>query len=178
LQIKASGINSTIHINENELIINRPGGLLSANLKGNTIIPYQRILNVQAIDPPAATRGYIYVQLASNPPTLSFMKAASSPNAIFFDRKHMREYVTLRKLLLEKLSENRLSLESDPASGIKCPNCHSTQITANQSGYSYGKAAAGAILIGAVGFLVGGMGSKKILVTCLNCGHSWQPGQH
>jgi len=63
-----------------------------------------------------------------------------------------------------------------PAGSIKCPQCGSTQITGTKKGYSGGKAVGGALLLGPLGLLVGLHGSKKIMITCLNCGHQWKPG--
>lgn len=60
---------------------------------------------------------------------------------------------------------------------IKCPKCNSANISANKKGFGVGKAAAGAVLLGPVGLLGGFMGSDKVIITCLNCGHSWEPGK-
>lgn len=43
---------------------------------------------------------------------------------------------------------------------IRCPKCHSTQITTGQRGYS---------------MVWGFWGSGKTMNRCANCGHSWQP---
>jgi predicted nucleic-acid-binding Zn-ribbon protein len=59
---------------------------------------------------------------------------------------------------------------------LKCPKCQSTQLSANKKGFSAGKAAAGAILTGGIGLAAGAIGSNKILITCLNCGHEFKPG--
>jgi predicted RNA-binding Zn-ribbon protein involved in translation (DUF1610 family) len=59
---------------------------------------------------------------------------------------------------------------------ITCPHCGSTQITANKKGFSAGKAIAGDLLLGPVGLLAGTAGRNKIIITCLNCGQQWQPG--
>ncbi len=59
---------------------------------------------------------------------------------------------------------------------IKCPKCGSSQISVNNKGFGLGKAAAGGILLGPVGLLGGLIGSKKIKITCLKCGHSWKVG--
>jgi len=64
-----------------------------------------------------------------------------------------------------------------PDSTIKCPRCGSSQVHAGNKGFGLGKAAAGGILLGPVGLLGGLIGSKKIMVTCLNCGHKWQAGR-
>jgi ssDNA-binding Zn-finger/Zn-ribbon topoisomerase 1 len=61
---------------------------------------------------------------------------------------------------------------------IKCPKCASTSIHADKKGFSTGKAVAGT-LIGnpVVGALAGTHGSNKIIMTCLNCGHEFKPGE-
>jgi len=60
---------------------------------------------------------------------------------------------------------------------IKCPKCGSNQITANKKGFSGGKAVAGVVLTGGIGLLAGTIGSKNILITCLNCGNQFKPGE-
>lgn len=64
----------------------------------------------------------------------------------------------------------------DSAPDIKCPKCSSTQITANKKGFSGTKAVGGALLTGGIGLLAGTIGSNKVVITCLNCGHKWKPG--
>jgi ribosomal protein S27E len=59
---------------------------------------------------------------------------------------------------------------------IRCPKCGSTQLTANKKGFGLGKAAAGGILLGPVGLLGGLIGAGQITITCLKCGHTFQPG--
>jgi tellurium resistance protein TerD len=66
--------------------------------------------------------------------------------------------------------------KEDP-DAVKCPKCKSTQITAGNKGFSAGKAVAGAVLTGGVGLLAGFLGSKKVMVTCLKCGHKWEAGK-
>jgi RNA polymerase subunit RPABC4/transcription elongation factor Spt4 len=56
---------------------------------------------------------------------------------------------------------------------LKCPKCGSTHITSNKKGYSAGKAIAGVVLAGGIGLLGGFLGSGKVKITCLKCGHSW-----
>mgnify|MGYP004498107131 FL=1 len=57
---------------------------------------------------------------------------------------------------------------------VCCPMCKSTQIVANKKGFGLGKAAAGGLLLGPIGLLGGVIGSGKIVVTCLKCGHKWK----
>ena len=59
---------------------------------------------------------------------------------------------------------------------IKCPKCGSTQLTANKKGFSGAKAVGGAFLTGGIGLLAGTIGSNKIKITCLACGHQFRPG--
>ncbi|QJB32120.1 hypothetical protein HF324_12275 [Chitinophaga oryzae] len=59
---------------------------------------------------------------------------------------------------------------------VHCPKCNSTQITANKKGFSAGKAVVGALLTGGIGVLAGGIGSGKVIITCLACGHQFKPG--
>lgn len=60
---------------------------------------------------------------------------------------------------------------------IKCPKCGSSQISANKKGFSAGKAVAGAIVAGGIGLAAGGIGSDKVIITCLKCGHQFKPGE-
>lgn len=64
----------------------------------------------------------------------------------------------------------------EQANEIRCPKCGSNQVTANQKGFSGGKALVGGILTGGVGLLAGTIGSKKIIITCLSCGNEFKPG--
>ncbi len=60
---------------------------------------------------------------------------------------------------------------------LMCPKCRSTQLTDGKKGFSAGKAVAGAVLTGGVGILAGAIGSNKTVITCLNCGHKFKPGE-
>ncbi len=60
---------------------------------------------------------------------------------------------------------------------IHCPRCNSTQLTTNKKGFSGKKAVAGAVLTGGIGLLAGTLGSNKIIITCLNCGKQFKPGE-
>lgn len=59
---------------------------------------------------------------------------------------------------------------------IKCPKCGSEQITANKKGFSGKNAVAGALVTGGIGLLAGTIGSNKVKITCLKCGHVFNPG--
>jgi ribosomal protein L32 len=65
--------------------------------------------------------------------------------------------------------------ETAPGVNIKCPKCGSTNIAAGEKGFSLGKAAVGALLLGPAGLLGGMAGRKKIEIACRSCGHRWIP---
>ena len=58
---------------------------------------------------------------------------------------------------------------------IKCPKCGKSNTlemaSERQGGFSCGKAAVGAILLGPVGLIGGLLGKKKIIYQCSNCGY-------
>lgn len=60
---------------------------------------------------------------------------------------------------------------------IKCPKCGSEQITGGNKGFGLGNAVKGGLLLGPIGLLGGLVGSKKVMVSCLACGHSWEAGK-
>lgn len=60
---------------------------------------------------------------------------------------------------------------------LRCPRCGSSQLHAGDKGFGLGKAAVGGLLVGPVGLLGGLIGSKKLIITCLQCGHKWQAGK-
>jgi tellurium resistance protein TerD len=68
------------------------------------------------------------------------------------------------------------SSSQDPDAPVRCPKCHSAQVTANKKGFGLGNAAVGGLLLGPVGLLGGLIGGSQIKITCLKCGHVFQPG--
>ena len=79
---------------------------------------------------------------------------------------------------LDKKEEIKKKVEENKTNGIvSCPKCASTSITAQKKGFGTGKAVLGATTIGALGVVAGGIGSNKVEITCLNCGHKWKPGK-
>lgn len=97
----------------------------------------------------------------------AFKREKAEREQYWIDREQQR-----KQDLLDRSKQPR-----DYDNQIKCPVCDSTQITAGNKGFGLGKAAAGGILLGPVGLLGGLIGSKKIIVTCLNCGNQWKPGE-
>lgn len=53
----------------------------------------------------------------------------------------------------------------------KCPKCGSTSLQARKKGVSVGKAVTGALLVGPLGLVAGGIGMNKVEIVCLNCGN-------
>lgn len=58
---------------------------------------------------------------------------------------------------------------------LHCPKCYSTNLHVDKKGFSGGKALAGAVVAGGIGILAGTIGSQDIDVTCLKCGHKFNP---
>lgn len=77
----------------------------------------------------------------------------------------------------EKQEEKARLKQMDKEGVAYCPRCHSTNLTANKKGFGFGKAVVGTILAGPLGAAAGGIGSGKVRLTCLKCGHQFKPGQ-
>lgn len=71
---------------------------------------------------------------------------------------------------------NTQNEEEDTEEYVFCPKCMSTHVHTEQKGFSGGKALAGAVAVGGIGLLAGTIGSKKVNITCLKCGHKFQAG--
>jgi len=77
----------------------------------------------------------------------------------------------------EKVKFDPNYVPSNQSNTVSCPLCKSVQLYAGDKGFSLGSAAAGGILFGPVGLLGGFLGSKTVMITCLNCGHKWEAGR-
>lgn len=117
-------------------------------------------------------------------------KQQSACYSIFFKKKALKEYEELYLFLLEHSSADKNEpdmliniVQPDnkkhipPTTPVCCPKCGSTQISANKKGFGVGKAVVGAAVAGPIGLTVGNIGSNKVIVTCLKCGHRWQAGK-
>jgi tellurium resistance protein TerD len=62
-------------------------------------------------------------------------------------------------------------------STFSCPKCSSKNLTGNKKGFGFGKAIIGGVLAGGIGLLGGFIGSQKVIVTCMECGYSWEAGK-
>jgi tellurium resistance protein TerD len=70
-------------------------------------------------------------------------------------------------------NQQELSPHTLKCGTLKCGKCGSTNLHSDKKGFGLGKAAVGGIALGPVGLLGGFFGSKKIYITCLNCGNKW-----
>ena len=57
---------------------------------------------------------------------------------------------------------------------MKCPRCGSTSLSGNKKGYGVGKGIVGAAVFGPLGLVAGNIGAKKVVVTCMKCGHKFK----
>ncbi len=76
-----------------------------------------------------------------------------------------------------KLFSNKRQLDEQRrqfAAQAKCPKCGSTSLSGGKQGFGVGKAVAGAVLLGGVGLLAGGIGANKTVITCMNCGYKFK----
>lgn len=62
---------------------------------------------------------------------------------------------------------------------IICPKCGSKNIYAGKKGFSTGRAIAGGLLTGNIFVIAaaGGIGANKVVLTCLECGHTFNIGE-
>lgn len=60
---------------------------------------------------------------------------------------------------------------------LVCPKCKSKDLHTGQTGFSGGKALAGAVLAGGIGILAGTIGSNEVIITCLKCGNRFKTGE-
>ena len=86
---------------------------------------------------------------------------------------------TVRWKVLEKpkKSPGEKPIGGNTGMTLRCPKCRSSSFTSNKKGFGLGKAITGGVLLGGVGLLGGFVGSDKVQVTCLHCGHQWKAGQ-
>lgn len=57
---------------------------------------------------------------------------------------------------------------------MKCPRCGSTSLSGSKKGYGIGKGVAGAAILGPLGLIAGNIGSGKVVITCMKCGHKFK----
>lgn len=91
-------------------------------------------------------------------------------NQNLLERKNLKvqeKQVRLQKNLLDSQKKEYKSM-------AKCPKCGSTSLSGNKKGYGIGKGVIGAYIVGPIGLVAGNIGAKKVIVTCLKCGHRFK----
>lgn len=81
------------------------------------------------------------------------------------------------ELAEKRTVEAKRKKELEASGQVYCPKCLSTSISANQKGFGFVRGALGANLGLDVGLIAGGIGSKKVICTCLKCGYQWKAGK-
>lgn len=95
-----------------------------------------------------------------------FVKLIEQEEQIKEQMKQMKEQIK---------AEQKEKITKYKKEGIPyCPRCHSTHLTAQRKGFGLIKAVIGLILIAPYGLLAGFIGSRKIELICLNCGHRFK----
>lgn len=74
-------------------------------------------------------------------------------------------------------SRGQKKAELKESGQVYCPKCLSTSVSANQKGFGFARGAIGAAVGLDVGLIAGGIGSKKVICTCLKCGYQWKAGK-
>lgn len=93
---------------------------------------------------------------------------------VFESGTEIEELSNLRLLMNSESEKIEIDNRNDV---VKCPKCRSSSISANNKGFGVGKAAVGAVIAGPIGLLSGLVGSGKIKITCLSCGHVFNAGK-
>lgn len=86
-------------------------------------------------------------------------------------------FETVDELAEKSAAEVKRKKELEASGQVYCPKCLSTSISANQKGFGFARGAIGAAVGLDVGLIAGGIGSKKVVCTCLNCGYQWKAGK-
>lgn len=84
------------------------------------------------------------------------------------DVVHLQQVQIIQKQRLIEEQKRQFDVQA------KCPKCCSTSLSGGKQGFGVGKAVAGAVLLGGVGLLAGGIGANKTVITCLNCGYKFK----
>ncbi len=106
------------------------------------------------------------------------MTTSSEPKAeksILPTRSELVTCKTCKKEISQTAPECPHCGEHLPGLKIFCPKCRSTSVQLGQKGYGALKAAAGALILGPGGLLVGLHGRKNMELQCLSCGKKWKP---
>lgn len=98
-----------------------------------------------------------------------------APTVAAMQYAYMQQDLDLKQQQLETQQQALELQQQQLNSQARCPRCGSTSLSGNKKGYGVGKAAVGVFLAGPIGLVAGGIGSNKVKVTCLKCGHKFNP---
>ena len=99
---------------------------------------------------------------------LALIVAAADPEGVKRAREEQEKKREQRKVLKKSAT--------DAQGRVVCPACKSDQLSAQKRGFNVKKGVAGALVTGGIGLAAGLHGRRKIVLTCLGCGHSWKAG--
>lgn len=96
-EMEATGINSSVYLMENKIIIRHKGGLnaLTKGLTGEKVIPIKSITAIQ-FKKPSGTNGYIQFATLSGEATGGVLDATRDENSVLFNNKQEAEFAAFR----------------------------------------------------------------------------------
>lgn len=122
--------------------------------------------------------------------------AVEKVNKNVMTKEQMEMQIKMQQL---KMQQQQMNIQSEQLriqqeqfnSMVRCPKCGSTSISSNKKGYGVVKGGLGAITAiglapftggaslaaGAIGAGAGNIGAKKVICTCMNCGHKFKAGK-
>lgn len=186
------GVNGQLTLFEDKVVISRKGlgAFLSFPFSKDRVLPISQITKVHVKEPGSLTNGFIQFLTHLDLNELSLLTAGKNKNCVFFNKNQSQDILKVKQTIDDQLFVNsEANYQAAPTASpkvishtnaqneqtIQCPKCGSTQVTGMKKGFSVGKAVAGTLLVG--GVLMGFVGSNKVMVGCLNCGHKWQAGK-
>jgi len=95
----------------------------------------------------------------------------------FWEKLNQQADLAKKKQIEEKYAKEEKIKQLKKDGTAYCPKCYSTSLSADKKGFGVGKAVIGAAITGPIGLVAGNIGSKKIRVTCINCGHKFWAGK-
>lgn len=145
-------------------------GIDISNLSTNKSFKYNQIVKIDYISGTIKTNGIL--EIHTNEKEIIKLQ---------FPKENNDAFRLAKTYIWDKIKpENKKIVDMKETENIKeisCPKCKSTSLSANKKGFGIGKAITGIMLTGGIGILAGAIGSNKIKITCLKCGHVFDAGQ-
>ena len=161
----------------------REVALLIRHLDFETVIPYDQLVVVYYRAWTSERRGKLAVRWIGNQylpfPLKTYVVDITS---VFFTRKQEKTFHELYCFLKAVAERNQIKVMSfedrqaqlDSEGIAYCPQCLSTQFSAEKQGFSLVRGIAGNKLVPGVGMLMGAIGANDIVCECPYCGHVWR----